>query len=349
MKSFHQLKWGISGLVALALLACGGEKDKEESKGPAAVDVVVTQVKAQPFEDWRNYAAEIRGIDDAMLNAGAGGHVQSVADVGTRVKQGQALCDIESDRFRALMLQADASLKLAKGEQERTKVNVEKGSLGTASLDQAELQVQGAKVGYLQAKRAYDDSRCLTPFNGVLVSKQIQKFSSVPPGAPTVRVARLDKVEAVFSIPESDAAQLEEKLDVEFTSLSGTNGEETFKGHISELDRAVDSRNRTLTVIAELNNTGESLIPGQVGNVRVLVRTYPEAVSIPSQAIIRLASGTFAMIESGGKAVQKTIVLGPAQGNSILVLSGLKPGDMLITSGSFLVTEGTPVKAKKGV
>ena len=339
-----------AGLTCAALLSACKKKAKEEdvkrlsADTTAAIRVVTTTVQPRAFEDWGQYSADLRGADDAVLNApsAGGGRLAQVAQVGKVVQKGQALCDIDSDRYQAMLLQAKAALDLAKGELDRMKSNVDKGFVGKAVLDKTELDFQSARVATLQAQRAYEDSRCQAPFAGMLVSRFVERFQNVQPGAPTVRLSGLARLEAVVSIPEGEAFDYKEGQKAEFQLLQGA--EMSIAGRIHSLDRAVESRNRTVTARVELPNPGNKLRPGMVGKARILRKRYDQALVVPSQAVLRLQEGTAVMKVVDGMAHKAAVTLGSARGDSVLVLTGLSAGERVITVGGFQVSEGTKVE-----
>jgi membrane fusion protein (multidrug efflux system) len=163
----------------------------------------------------------------------------------------------------------------------------------------------------------------------------------VAPGAPTVRVAAVDRLEAVVSIPETEALDFKEGQSAQFSLIQDTT--RTFTGRLKSVDRAIEARNRTVQARIEIPNSGGVLRPGMVGRARILRKKYESAVVIPSQALLRLQEGTMAMLVRGGKAVQVPVKLGPASGDSVVIESGISAGDVLVTTGAFQVTSGTKV------
>ncbi|MEO7424448.1 MAG: efflux RND transporter periplasmic adaptor subunit [Fibrobacteria bacterium] len=333
--------------AAVFMTGCGkkGEKGKE---GEAAVDssaairVVVITAKATSFEDWGNYSADLRGSEDATLAAPVqGGRVAAVSEVGMAVKAGQSLCDIESQRYQAMMLSAKSAMDVAKGELDRQKVNVEKGFVGKAVLDQAELGFQQARVAMLQAQRSYEDSRCQAPFSGVLVSRMVERFQTVAPGAPTVRLAATARLQAVVAIPESEARDFHEGQTAEFSLVQDSL--HVFSGKLKSIDRAVEAHNRTVMARIDIPNSGNVLRPGMVGKTRILRRKYDKAIVVPSNAVLRLQEGTMVMAVRDHKAVQVPVRLGPGLGDSVLIESGLTEGEIIITVGAFQVSTGSKV------
>jgi membrane fusion protein (multidrug efflux system) len=333
-------------LVAAALVGCkkkeGGKEGTPEAKAASgeAVHVVVSAVTAHAFEDWGAYSADLRGAEDATLTAPMqGGRANQISDVGKSVTAGQALCDIESAKYYALLMAAKSQVEVAKGELERQKVNVEKGYVGKAVLDQAELGFQNARVGQLNAQRTYEDSRCQAPFTGMLVSRFVERFQTVAPGSPTVRIAATARLEAVVAIPETESRDFRDGQTAQFSLVQDTG--RVFTGKLKSVDRAVEARNRTVMARIEIPNSGNALRPGMVGRARILRKKYDQAVVVPSSAVLRLQEGTMVMLARQGKALEVPVRLGPAAGDSVVVESGLSVGDTLITTGAFQVSTGT--------
>jgi membrane fusion protein (multidrug efflux system) len=335
-------------LAAAFIGGCGAEGKKkpvENAKQTAdstVVKVVVADVKEGPFEDWGSFSADLRGIEDAMLIApNQGGRVNSIKPVGTRFKAGDALCGIDSEKYEAALEAAKAQVEVTKGDLERARVNVEKGSLGRSALDGANLAYQNSRMGLATAQRAFEDCGCQAPFDGILVSRGIEKYQSVAPGAPTVRVSRVDQLEAIVAIPETEAFSYEEGMKTEFRLLQ--HAERVFTGRLKSLDRAVDSKSRTVTARIVVNNSDGSLKPGMVGRASILRKSYTKAIVVPSTALLRLQNGISAMVVENGIARQRPVRVGATNIDSSLITDGLRDGDRLVVTGAFQVSDGTKV------
>ncbi len=339
----------LAGCVALFASACDGTKTKKapEAMGKKAVDstvvkVVVTDVKESAFEDWRSYSADLRGIEDANLIAPyQGGRVNAIREVGTKVTAGQALCDIDSSKYEAALEAARAQVEMTNGELERAMINVENGSLGRSALDAANLAFQNSRMALATAKRAFEDCRCQAPFDGVLVSRAVDKYQAVTPGAPTVRISRVDRLEASIAIPESDAFGYDEGMKAEFRLLQ--RPETVFQGTLTSIDRAVDTRSRTVMARIAVTNKNGLLRPGMVGRANILRKTYSHAIVIPSTALLRLENGISAMVVENGIARQRPLRIDASTADSTLVADGLNAGDKLVVAGAFQISDGTKV------
>ena len=334
-------------IIAAAFSGCKEEK-KESAHGSnpvkdsATIKVVVSDVKESDFEDWGSYSADLRGLEDANLTAPLqGGRVNSIKPVGTFVKAGESLCDIEGEKYEAALQAAQAQVDVAKGDLERAKINVEKGSLGHSALDGANLAYQNARMGRATALRAYEDCRCQAPFDGVLVSRSIDRFQTVSPGVPTVRLSKLNQLEAVIAISESEAFSFSEGMKTEFRLLQ--NQEQVYIGKITSIDRAVDTRSRTITARIALANHNGLLKPGMVGRARILRKNYQKSIVIPATALLHLQNGPSVMVVENGVAKQHLVDIAASNGESVMIRKGLSAGDKLIIAGAFQVSDGTRV------
>jgi membrane fusion protein, multidrug efflux system len=342
----------VAALSCLAIVfasACDGKKASQAVKAEVkrvvdstVVKVIVAEVKERTFEDWHSYSADLRGIEDANLIAPyLGGRVNSIEAVGSRVTAGEALCDIDSAKYEAALEAAKAQVEVTKGELERAKINVENGSIGRSALDGANLNYQNARMNLATAKRAFEDCRCQAPFDGVLVSRSIDKYQAVPAGVTTVRVSRTDRLEATIAIPETEASGYSEGMKAEFHLLQ--HPETVFLGTISSIDRAVDTRSRTVTARISVVNQHGLLRPGMVGRANILRRTYSKAVVVPATALLRLESGIAAMVVENGTARQRSLRVETTSADSALIAEGLNPGEKLVVTGAFQISNGTRV------
>jgi membrane fusion protein (multidrug efflux system) len=335
--------------LAIAVAGCGAKG--KSGHGAAAkraadssfVKVVVADVIERPFEDWGSYSADLRGIEDATLIApNQGGRVNTIREVGMWFKSGESLCDIDGDKYGAALEAAKAQVEVTRGDLERAKLNVEKGSLGRSALDGANLAYQNARMLLATAQRAYEDCQCQAPFDGVLVSRNIERYQTVAPGAPTVRVSRIDRLQAVIAIPETEAFGYEEGMKTEFRLLQ--HPDRVYEGRLSSRDQAVDSKSRTVTARITVNNKDGSLRPGMVGRASILRHSYTKAIVVPSTAIVRLQNGISVMVVENGIARQHMVEIGATAGDSTLIIEGLHEGDKLIVIGAFQVSDGTRVQ-----
>lgn len=342
-----KLMW-TTALLSLALLGCGKEKSSNGHdlvKNGEAIAVTATTLKAQKFENWQEFSADLRGSEDVQLVTRIGGKLERLAKVGQRVGAGQSLCGIETSRYQAMVNQAQAALALAQSEDNRMRANVQAGSLGKDALLKTKLDIENARVALVNAQTNLRDNQCPAPFAGVVVSRAAEDFQFVAPGMPLLRLANDQKLEAVISIPEMQARFLKAGQTAQFSLVTDPNVQLTAR--IANVDLAADARTRTYKARLEIPNQGGLKI-GMVGRVRILTSTYEQAIMIPSAAVLRMQDGIYAMVVgTNSKAEQRKLELGESSGKMVHVLSGLAPGDKLVSSGAFRLTAGTALKVQE--
>jgi len=333
--------------LPVLLVACGGKKEeptqvKASASDTSKVEVVTTTLQGITYEEWGTYPADLRGGEDAVLVSSASGMLNSISEVGRHVSAGQSLCDIESDRYGAQLEAAKASMDAAQTSMDVARKNVEAGSLGKVSLDAASAQFYGAKAQYMGAKKLLEDSRCRAPFAGIVASRMVERWQAIGPGTSMLRLVRNDRLEATFSVPESEVSGLKAGNSAQFFLLDEPG--KIYTGKVSTVDLAADSRNRVISARVELGNVGGRLRPGMAGKIRILHGTVKNAIVVPSFALVRREGGVLAMVVRDGVAHEAPVVLGSGSGDSVHVASGLKVGDKLVVRGAFRLSEGVKVR-----
>lgn len=333
-------------MMPLLLVACGKKEEHTQVKAAttdtSSVEVVTTTLQSISYEDWGTYPADLRGAEDAVLVSSASGMLRSVSEVGRRVAPGQALCDIESDRYGAQLDAAKASMDAAQTSMEVARKNVEAGSLGKVSLDAAAAQYHSAKAQYMGARKLWEDSRCQAPFGGIVASRMVNRWQAVGPGTPMLRLVRNDRLEATFSVPEIEANGLKSGNVAQFFLLG--EPDKSYSGRVATVDLAADPKNRVVSARVVVGNSDGRLRPGMAGKVRILHRTVKDAIVVPSFALVRREGGVFAMVVREGLAREVSVTLGSGSGDSVYVSSGLKAGDKLVVRGAFRLTDGVKVR-----
>jgi Spy/CpxP family protein refolding chaperone len=154
-----------------------------------------------------------------------------------------------------------------------------------------------------------------------------------------------------FALPEDNLPQVQARLhagaSLPVVAYDRTGVTQLAVGKILTLDNIVDSTTGTVKVKARFDNGAGTLFPQQFVNVRVLVDTLHNTVIAPTASVLRGANGLYAYVVQGGQnhhtVTMRTITAGPAAGESTAIVSGLAPGDIVVTDGSDRLREGAPV------
>ena len=212
-----------------------------------------------------------------------------------------------------------------------------------ASLDEAE-----ASVG--EARATIDRKTIRAPFSGMLGIRQAHLGEYLAQGAPIVPLQSLDPVHVDFAVPQQDLARVTLGSRVQVTS-EGTSDVD-YEGTVTALDSLVDATTRNVQVQATLANPGRILRPGMFVRVEVVLPAPTPVISVPSSAILYAPYGDSVFIvenmkDPKGKEYlgvrQQVVRLGRSRGDLVEVLSGIKAGEQVATSGVFKLRNGAAV------
>ena len=172
---------------------------------------------------------------------------------------------------------------------------------------------------------------------------------SISPGTyitPTTLVANLvniGKLKITFSVPEKYASQIKLNTNITF-SVSGTT--QKYHGVVYAIEPEVATATRTLQVRAIADNKEGKLFPGTFANVELPLDVINDAIIVPTEAIVPIQNGKKVFISEKGMAKEVKVEASTRTDASILILSGLKAGDTLLTTGVMALKDETPVKVK---
>ena len=329
------------------------------------VDAARSEVSIQQA-NVKNAEAEIRAVEAEVAEAEAAVE-QSKADLQeqeaelelartnyqrakTLVEQGaesQQFLDNSTKDLNAAKAQTNA-LKAALNSSEKA-LNASKERVASAQSalagQQAALKQSESRVGI--ATENLDFNRITAPIDGVVGNIQPKVGDFVDVGEQVTSITQDNALELNVGIPLEQASKLEIGLPVEI--LNG-QGEAIAEGDVSFISPRADRSSQAVLVKAAINNNGK-LKDDSFARARI-IWSEDSGLLIPTEAVSRIAGETFVFVatekeqEDGKKALvaeQRPVELGDIQGQSYQVISGLKPGEKLITSGILNLADGTPV------
>lgn len=161
-------------------------------------------------------------------------------------------------------------------------------------------------------------------------------------------LTQLQPISVIFSLPEDDipevTAQTNAGVTLTATAYDRANVTELATGKITVLDNQIDTTTGMVKFRAEFPNPDNALFPNQFVNVRVLVRTLKGVVTVPNAAIQRGEPGTYVYIVNSDNTVSvRDVKVGPSDNGMIQILSGLNPGDRVVTDGTDRLSDGARV------
>jgi RND family efflux transporter MFP subunit len=321
--------------------------------------VQVAPVTLSPVPNSDTYVATIKSRRSATMQPQVAGNLVNIfVKSGDLVKAGQVLMRIDPLKQMATVQSQQGTQAQKKALYDYTKIQVDRqrklfeaGVVSRDAYDQAAQAYENAKADYesnaaltdtQKQQLAYYDIRA--PFTGVVGDVPVHLGDYVSATTLLTTVDENADLEAYIYIPTERAGLVRQDLPVE---ILDTSGKTLVKSKISFLSPQVDNGLQSILAKAEIPRTAHLLRNQQLVNARVTWSTAPAPV-VPVLAVSLVGGQTFVYLAAqkgdGYIAHQVPVMLGETVGNTYPVISGLKPGDKVITSGLQFLQEGAPVK-----
>ncbi len=363
-RSFPKLRWAAAGLVLL-MTACGG------SKGPPArppVPVAVTTVVQGPAPYVVSADGSVEPLQTVSVQSQVSGVLTSVDFTeGQEVEKGDPLFHIDPRPYEAALRQAEANLARDAAQaanSQRDAVRYQKlasqdyvtqsqadQATATARAQAAAVKADSAAVETARLNLSYTTIRA--PITGRTGSLLVRAGNLVRANAttPLVIINQIHPILVRFSIPGRDLPLVQkygskDSLKVFVYPVEGDSaGAEV--GKLTFIDNAVDPQTGTVVLKGRFANTDEALWPNEYVRARLQLYIEQDAVIVPSSAPVTEQNGAFVfVIDSAGKAQRKTVVIARSLDDHVVVASGLKPGERVVTDGQSRLYPGASVVIK---
>jgi membrane fusion protein, multidrug efflux system len=270
---------------------------------------------------------------------------------GQRVRRGQMLVQLDDALQQAQLQQSQAQASIASTNLQRNRELLAQNFVSQSAVDQsaASLQVAQAQVALSQAQLAR--MRITAPFDGVAGIRSVNVGDYVKDGADLVAVEDVSSMVVDFRLPENTLARLKVGLPVE-VSLDALPSRR-FTGRVDAIDSTLDANGRSLLVRARLANQDGSLRPGLFARTRLVFSSRENASVVPEEAVVPQGGKQYvikvvAAANGSGPPVSQRIEaqIGMRLPGKVEILSGLAPGDTVVTAGHarLLRGEGQAVK-----
>jgi len=322
---------------------------------PDAVTTIVA--KRETWPSTLNVIGTAQAIQGVTVSADLPGTVWKINfESGQAVKAGNVLVELDTRQEQAQLAAAEAQRDLARINFSRTQELVKQGVIARNEFDNTvEAQKSAeAQVGEIQATIARKTIRA--PFDGILGIRQANVGQYLAAGQAIVPLQKLDPIYVNFGVPQQTAPQVRSGRVLQVTSddLPGAS----FAGHVTALDSVVNEQTRNIQVQATLANPHLKLRPGMFVQVQVGLGAERQVVALPASAINYAPYGDSVFVvtdltDPKGKTYrgvrQQFVKVEGSRGDQVAVISGVTPGDEVVTSGVFKLRNGAAVQVNNSV
>ena len=345
----------LASLIATAITflgpwqAGGQEKGKEEAQKAKPLPVVAVQkAEVAPLSRTLELTGTATPTRQARLASPGEGPIQNCrVREGDQVKRGERVLTIGRSGAAAAQVTASAeSVKEQEAELNRTKILVQSGAVPGSQLDTARAKYEGARALLAKARESAGDYSVAAPWDGVVSKVLVKDGDFVAPRAPLVEMYDPDSLVIRLAVPEAQSTMVLKGLPVK-VQLDAYPGK-TFEGKISLVYPDLDTRMRTRTAEVKLD-APVALIPGMFARLQLVLETVAEAVAVPGDAVLVLPNGEkVAYVLEDGKAQRRVVQTGLEAGGRVQIVSGVQPGETVVTAGNEKLKDGMEVKVQGG-
>jgi len=348
-------------MVALSLAACSkSEVPKEPIRAVKLLTVSASAVGAQ-----QEYAGEVRARVESRLGFRVGGKlVQRPAEVGQRVQAGQLLAQIDANDLALASQAAQAQVSAAQTQRDLAAADLKRytdlknqGFVSGAEIERRQATLQAAEASLRQARaqgavqgNQAGYARLMADGAGVVVAVEAEVGQVVAAGTPVVRVARDGARDVVFAVPEDRLSAVRPGLVAQVRLWAAAQAVEGngLTGTVREVAASADAATRTYQVKLSLP-AGTAVPLGATAYVSLPgAASGAPAIKLPTSALMRASgakNGTSVWVfdAASGTVQPRPVVLAGADGNDMLVASGLKPGEEVVATGVHVLSPGQKV------
>jgi membrane fusion protein (multidrug efflux system) len=324
----------------------------KNSAPPQTVSTVVVD-----FSDWQPEVTSVgsmravRGVDVTTELAGLVRKLNFKS--GDDAKGGAVLVELNADSDIAQLHAAQAAADLAQTTYDRDKVQFDAQAISQATLDTDAANLKNLRA-QAEAQAALVAKKTLrAPFAGRLGITTVNPGQYLNPGDKVVTLQAIDPILVDFRVPQQQLARVVPGMTLHVTTDAFPN--ETFAGKVTAIDPRVDTATRNFQVEASVNNSSLRLLPGMFARVAVESGDRQRHLTLPQTAITYNPYGATVFVgqkSADGKtltAQQVFVTVGATRGDQVAVLSGIKKGDVVVTSGQLKLKNGTPLAVDNSV
>ncbi len=273
----------------------------------------------------------------------AGRIVEIGFEEGTRVEKGTPLFKLDDSIYRAELADTRARLELAERNFERAKELYDRGAGTARALDQTQSELRTAEAAVELALARLTKTTIEAPFEGIAGLRLVSVGDYVREGQDLVNLEAIDPLKVDFAIPERYLGALAEGQTVRL--VADAFPDRTFTGEVYAINPRIDPAGRSIQVRALTDNADLVLRPGLFVRVKLELERRDNALLIPEQAIVPRGQERYVFKVVDGKAVQTRVEIGQRTVGQVEIVSGLEPGDRVITAGHLKIGDGVPVQA----
>ena len=332
--------------LAAAVVSSGCKRNADEAKVPASIPVRTAAAQMQPISEAIGAIGTVSARPGfiASLTAPAQARVARVyVSPGQKVRQGQALIELDQTAFRAASQSAAATLSAAQQAYDRAQRLAAAGIIPRKDVEQAAAELAVARGAAENARRAQELAVLRSPLTGSVTRLNAALGAFVDANQQLVEVTDTRALDLILMASPSDAARIRPGVAVKLSAGQSSGGEPLGTGAVASISAMVDPETRGVAIKVRAPATARPLRVGETifGEIAVGVHT---AVTIPAEALVPEGDAfKVFVVDAHNIAHARPVAVGARTGGLAEIKSGLHAGERVVTYGAYGVEDSAKV------
>lgn len=331
-----------SAKESAAAIVAGGKGGKKKN-GPVSVNIMI--VKDTAINNIIDVTGSIDANEKVNLVSQTAGNITGIYFTeGSKVQKGQLLVKVYNQDLEASLKQVNYQVALAKQNEYRNKVLLEKEAISQQEYDTSLTSLNSLKAQGDMIKAQITRTEIRAPFSGTIGLRNVSPGGYLSPQTSIAQLVNIDPAKITFSVPERYLSIIGPGSKIKFTTASSR---ENFTATVYAIDPAIDVNSRTLTVRAKAPNEKGLLTAGGFAKINLTLDQIPKTILLPTQAVIPDLKSNLVYVYHNGVAESKPVKTDMRTDTKIQIIDGLKPGDSVVVSGIIQMRPKVPLKIAK--
>ena len=316
------------------------EYDKEQAINVQADTLHVENVNAK-----YSYSGTFEPNKETKISAELQGKINTLlVDVGSVVIKGQTLVLLDNSLLKLQVQTIDVQVEGLEADVKRFIILAKADAIQGVQLEKAELGLKSAKVQRAILLEQINKTTIKAPFQGVVTAKLSEEGAFAAPGVPLLQITDITNLKFTVNVPENDLRQF--KLNHSYTITADAYPEISFTGKVTMIGSKANMGS-SFPIQFTLNNTSDLKIKsGMFGKVNLENASQEMGIIIPASAMVGTAIQPQVYLIKNGKSVMQNITISKNIQNKVVVSSGLKEGDLIVTNGFINLYDGANIIVK---
>lgn len=331
MEKSQMVKFALPLLMISMLVACGAEEAAKKEQ-QYAIPVETTTVVQGNVSSFYSTTATLEAPQEANVVSRISGLIESiVVEEGDRVQKGQVLAVIDSKRQQYDLNRSEAEVKIIEQELNRLKKMNNKEFISADSMAKLEYNLQAAIAKKDLAELQVKESHVVSPIDGVIAKRYVKAGNMAQEFGDLFYIVNQDELHGIVHLPEQQLASL--KLGQEAQLFNNQQSKTAIHAKVLRISPIVDPQSGTFKVTLAVPNQDAHLKAGMFTRVELKYDTHENVITVPYSALLNQDNRQALYVIDGTTANRREIEIGYREGDSVEIVSGINPGEQVVTRG----------------